>query len=142
MIDSIKKNSKCGIFLKVDFEKAFDSFSWDFLDFAKKTMGFENKWRMWVRSCATTAIVFVLVNGSPSKEVHMKKRLCQRCPLLLLLFNSVVEVFSAMLFKVADLQPIKGIEVGSLEVNVTYLQYVDDMVIICDLDPIFLFNTQ
>jgi hypothetical protein len=31
---------------KVDFEKAYDSVDWRFLDFVMQKMGFHEKWRM------------------------------------------------------------------------------------------------
>ncbi|GJT17712.1 putative RNA-directed DNA polymerase [Tanacetum coccineum] len=49
MVDEIiswaKKQKKKFVFLKVDFEKAFDSLSWSFLFSIMKQMGFSDKWR-------------------------------------------------------------------------------------------------
>ncbi|GKA50854.1 RNA-directed DNA polymerase, eukaryota, reverse transcriptase zinc-binding domain protein [Tanacetum coccineum] len=62
-----KKKKKTLIF-KVDFEKAFDSIRWDFLDDVLKEFGFRCKWRNWIQSCLTSSKGSILVNGLSSNE--------------------------------------------------------------------------
>ncbi|GJS19942.1 RNA-directed DNA polymerase, eukaryota, reverse transcriptase zinc-binding domain protein [Tanacetum coccineum] len=38
---------------KVDFEKAFDSLRWDFLDLVMEKLGFGLKWRSWINGCCS-----------------------------------------------------------------------------------------
>ncbi|GJU57997.1 RNA-directed DNA polymerase, eukaryota, partial [Tanacetum coccineum] len=47
--------SKAMIF-KVDFEKAFDSVRWDYLDGILSNFGFGSKWREWIHGCLTSAM--------------------------------------------------------------------------------------
>nr|GFB10071.1 RNA-directed DNA polymerase, eukaryota [Tanacetum cinerariifolium] len=47
----------------VDFEKAFDSVKWDYLDETLKAFGFGLKWHNWISSCLNNATGSVLVNG-------------------------------------------------------------------------------
>nr|GFA96303.1 RNA-directed DNA polymerase, eukaryota [Tanacetum cinerariifolium] len=42
---------KQALIFKVDFEKAYDSVRWDFLDEALQKFGFGTKWRLWIQSC-------------------------------------------------------------------------------------------
>ncbi|GKA57121.1 RNA-directed DNA polymerase, eukaryota, reverse transcriptase zinc-binding domain protein [Tanacetum coccineum] len=42
---------KRSIIFKVDFEKAYDSVRWDFLDEVLQKFGFGSKWRHWIQSC-------------------------------------------------------------------------------------------
>nr|GEY54492.1 RNA-directed DNA polymerase, eukaryota [Tanacetum cinerariifolium] len=61
----------------VDFEKAFDSVKWDYLDETLKAFGFGSKWRNWISSCLNNAMGSVLVNGSPTLEFQFHKGLKQ-----------------------------------------------------------------
>ncbi|GKF14541.1 RNA-directed DNA polymerase, eukaryota, partial [Tanacetum coccineum] len=62
---------------RVDFEKAFDSVKWDYLDETLKAFGFGLKWRNWISSCLNNAMGSVLVNGSPTLEFQFHKGLKQ-----------------------------------------------------------------
>ncbi|GKE02633.1 RNA-directed DNA polymerase, eukaryota, partial [Tanacetum coccineum] len=67
-----KKNKKLMIF-KVDFEKAYDSVSWSYLDYVLIHFGFSDKWRGWIRTCLQSARTSILVNDSPTKEFSFKR---------------------------------------------------------------------
>lgn len=45
VVDVMKKSKKGGLMLKIDFEKAFDSVDWGFLDFIMIKTGFKERWR-------------------------------------------------------------------------------------------------
>ncbi|GKD57735.1 RNA-directed DNA polymerase, eukaryota, reverse transcriptase zinc-binding domain protein, partial [Tanacetum coccineum] len=77
--------------LKVDFEKAFDSLDWNFLDNIMSQISFSQKWRKWIFGCLDLAFASVLVNGSPTKEFKIKKGLRQGDPLSLYLFIIAIE---------------------------------------------------
>ncbi|MCI32279.1 RNA-directed DNA polymerase (Reverse transcriptase), partial [Trifolium medium] len=77
VIDEAKRLKKKVLLFKVDFEKAYDSVDWDFLDFVMGKMHFPTKWRNWIRECISTSWVSVLINGSPSKEFKMERGLRQ-----------------------------------------------------------------
>ncbi|GKC93798.1 RNA-directed DNA polymerase, eukaryota [Tanacetum coccineum] len=49
IISWASKKKKRVFLLKVDFEKAFDSLDWGFLDNVMKQMGFSQKWRKWIK---------------------------------------------------------------------------------------------
>lgn len=109
---------------------------------AMKLIGFGSIWCGWVMSCASIATTAILVNGSPTREVSMERGLRQGCPFYPILFNIMVEVFSAFMFKAADWILIKGVDVGSSDICVSHLQYVDDTVITCESNPFYLLNTK
>ncbi|GJV02001.1 RNA-directed DNA polymerase, eukaryota [Tanacetum coccineum] len=76
---------------KIDFEKAFDSVRWDFLDDILKSFGFGDKWRSWIAGCLNSAKGSVLVNRSPTLEFPFHKGLKQGDPLSPFLFILVME---------------------------------------------------
>jgi hypothetical protein len=51
VINFAKKNRKKCLIFKVDFEKAYDSVDWGFLDYMLGRFGFNSKWRAWMRAC-------------------------------------------------------------------------------------------
>ncbi|GKF41979.1 putative RNA-directed DNA polymerase, eukaryota, reverse transcriptase zinc-binding domain protein, partial [Tanacetum coccineum] len=75
------KKRECLFFLKVDFEKAFDSLDWKFLDHTMEQMRFSHKWMKWIHGCLNSSYGSVLINGSPTKEFKIQKGLRQGDPL-------------------------------------------------------------
>ncbi|GKB56369.1 RNA-directed DNA polymerase, eukaryota, reverse transcriptase zinc-binding domain protein [Tanacetum coccineum] len=66
---------------KVDFEKAFDSLRWDFLDLILDKLGFGSTWRAWIRGCLYNSRSSVLVNGSQTEEFVIHRGLRQGDPI-------------------------------------------------------------
>ena len=69
-----KKNKRLFLF-KVDFEKAFDSLDWKFLENTMDQMDFSLKLRNWIKGCLNSAYGSVIVNGSRTKEFKINKGL-------------------------------------------------------------------
>nr|GEZ78005.1 cysteine-rich receptor-like protein kinase [Tanacetum cinerariifolium] len=76
---------------KVDFEKAYDSIRWDYLDDVLNKIGFGSKWRNWIHNCLNSSKGSILVNGSPTGEFQFRKGLKQGDPLSLFMFLSIME---------------------------------------------------
>ncbi|GJU48567.1 nucleotide-binding alpha-beta plait domain-containing protein [Tanacetum coccineum] len=55
-----RKKRKHALIFKVDFEKAYDSVRWDFLDDVLDKFGFGVKWRNWIQSCLRSSMGVVL----------------------------------------------------------------------------------
>lgn len=68
-----KKNNKAMIF-KVDFDKAYDSVSWDYFFKIMELMDFDYKWIRWIQVWLESLHASVLINDSPTKEFLLKKR--------------------------------------------------------------------
>ncbi|GAU33092.1 hypothetical protein TSUD_259430 [Trifolium subterraneum] len=126
VVESAKKsNSECLIF-KVDFEKAYDSVDWGFLEYMLRRCGFYEKWIGWNRVCVFAGNLAVLVNGSPSSEIKIQRGLKQGDPLAPFLFLLVVEGFSGVMWKAVELNLFRGFAIGRDPVVVSHLQYADD----------------
>ncbi|GKA30618.1 putative RNA-directed DNA polymerase, eukaryota, reverse transcriptase zinc-binding domain protein [Tanacetum coccineum] len=133
MVDEIiawvKKCKKHIMFLKVDFEKAFDSLSWSFLFSILEQMGFSSKWRTWIHSCLNSAFASVLVNGSPTKEFKIERGLRQGDPLSPFLFILAVEALNVALLEATNNNVFHGIKVGTDKIHISHLQFADDALI-------------
>ncbi|GJX54257.1 putative RNA-directed DNA polymerase, eukaryota, reverse transcriptase zinc-binding domain protein [Tanacetum coccineum] len=124
-----KKYKKRVMFLKVDFEKAFDSLNWLFLFCVLEQMGFSSKWRTWIHSCLDSAFASVLVNGSPTKEFKIQRGLRQGDPLSPFLFILAIEALNVALLEATNKNIFRGIKVGKDKIHISHLQFVDDALI-------------
>ncbi|GAU49947.1 hypothetical protein TSUD_408420 [Trifolium subterraneum] len=60
IIDFARKSKRSCLIFKVDFEKAYDSVSWSYLDYMLVRFGFGAKWRSWIRTCVFSGNLSVL----------------------------------------------------------------------------------
>jgi len=90
------KRKPCVIF-KIDFEKAYDSVSWEFLCYMMERMGFGWKWQKWIKGCLESATMFVLVNGSSTSQFEPERGLRQGDSLAHFLFMIVTEGLNALM---------------------------------------------
>ncbi|GJV63047.1 RNA-directed DNA polymerase, eukaryota, reverse transcriptase zinc-binding domain protein, partial [Tanacetum coccineum] len=121
-----KKNNQTMIF-KVNFEKAYDSVRWDYLDDILKKFGFGNKWCGWIRNCLISSKGSVIVNGSPTKEFQFHKGLKQGDPLFPFLFILIMQSLHISMQRVMDADMFRGIKLGP-SLQVSHLFYADDAV--------------
>jgi hypothetical protein len=130
VVDWVKKSKKECLIFKVDFEKAYDSVDWGFLEYMLRRFGFEDKWIDWIRVCVFAGNLSVLVNGSPTEEINIQRGLKQGDPLAPFLFLIVAEGFSGVMRKAVEVGSFKGLVVGREPVLVSHLQYADDTICI------------
>ena len=62
LIHWVKKKKKAVVVLKLHFQKAYDTISYNFLDNVLQKMGFGDKWRKWISNCVSTASMSILIN--------------------------------------------------------------------------------
>lgn len=123
-----KKNEECLLF-KVDFEKAYDSISWEFFEYMMGRMGFDPKWSSWIRACLHNSTMYLLVNGNPTADFLMHRGLKQGDPLSPFLSPIVVEGLADMVQKVVSIGSYTGFKVDH-NLSFFFLQFADDTILI------------
>ncbi|CAM8979776.1 unnamed protein product [Rhodiola kirilowii] len=131
LIHAVKIEKRSALVIKVDFRKAYDTISWEYLDLVQKSMGFGPLWRAWMSECFSTAQLAVLINGSPTEEFHMERGLRQGDPLSPFLFLLAAEGLSRIINKAAGEGLIGGVDWARNGENLTHLQFADDTVLLC-----------
>ncbi|GJX57282.1 RNA-directed DNA polymerase, eukaryota, reverse transcriptase zinc-binding domain protein [Tanacetum coccineum] len=126
-----KSKKKQSLIFKVDFEKAFDSIRWDFLDDVLKNFGFGKKWCNWIQSCLNSSRGSILINGSPTKEFNFHKGLKQGDPLSPFLFILVMESLHLSFQRVVDAGMYKGVQLNS-SICLSHMFYADDAIFMGD----------
>ncbi|MCI04470.1 RNA-directed DNA polymerase (Reverse transcriptase), partial [Trifolium medium] len=129
LVEEAKRRGKETILFKVDFEKAYDSVNWNYLDEMMMCMGFCDQWRRWIAECLNSASVSVLVNGSPTKEFRIGRGLRQGDPLSPFLFLIAAEGLGMLMNKAATIGRFVGYEFGNQGVRLSQLQFADDTLI-------------
>jgi len=121
VVDEAKRSQKPCIVFKVDYEKAYDFVSWDFLIYMLRRMRFCTRWIQWIEGCLKSTSISVLINGSPSSEFSPQKGLRQGDPLAPLLFNIVAEAITGMMSQAVGKGIFRGFLVGRNKVEINVL---------------------
>jgi hypothetical protein len=120
-----KAGIDCLIF-KVDFEKAYDSVDWSFLEYMLHQFGFCPKWIGWIKACVFGGSLSVLVNGSPTNEINIQRGLKQGDPLAPFLFLLVAEGLGGAMNRAVEVGLFKGFAIRNSGLVISHLQYADD----------------
>ena len=94
IIDYTKLTDKQGMIVAIDFEKAFDSISWEFLFQTLKCFNFGDDFIKWIKIIYTDAQCCVTNNGYYSQFFNITRGIRQGCPISALLFILVVEIMA------------------------------------------------
>ncbi|XP_058756592.1 uncharacterized protein LOC131629811 [Vicia villosa] len=96
-------------------------------------MGFGTKWLSWMEGCIFSSSMFVIINGSITKDFKVEKGLCQGDPLSPFLFVLATKVLTVLMRKAISNDDFRGFMINEEE-NVKMLQYADDTVILAEGD--------
>ncbi|CAJ2662883.1 unnamed protein product [Trifolium pratense] len=127
VVDEVRKSKKELLLFKVDFEKAYDSVDWGYLEDVMGRMGFPTLWRKWIKEYVCTTSASILVNGSPTDEFPFERGLRQGDPLSPFLFLLAAEGLHVLMEAMVERNMFTGYSVGELApVSVSHLQFADD----------------
>ncbi|GJR29960.1 RNA-directed DNA polymerase, eukaryota [Tanacetum coccineum] len=129
MLSWCKKRKKQSLIFKVDFEKAYDSVRWDFLDNVLRKFGFGDKWCKWIQCCLHSSRGSIIINGSPTDEFQFRKGLKQGDPLSPFLFILIMETLHLSFQRVVDAGMFHGLKLGGT-LNLSHMFYADDAVFV------------
>lgn len=91
------------------------------------SLGFNDKWRSWIKTCVIPDNLADLVNGS--RDQYSNWGFNEGDPLAPFFFLLVVEGLCGLIYRVVDLHLLSGVRVGSSDLVVSHLQYEDDTII-------------
>ncbi|KAJ9678294.1 hypothetical protein PVL29_020454 [Vitis rotundifolia] len=128
IVDEKRRSGEEGVVFKIDFEKAYDHVSWDFLDHVMEKKGFSPRWRKWMKGCLSTVSFAILVNGNAKRWVKASRGLRQGNPLSPFLFTLVADVLSRLLLRAEERNLLEGFRVGRNRIRVSHLQFADDTI--------------
>nr|GEW44648.1 RNA-directed DNA polymerase, eukaryota [Tanacetum cinerariifolium] len=135
-----KNKKKQSMIFKVDFEKAYDSVRWNFIDDILRRFSFGENWYKWIQSCLYSSRGSVLVNESPTKEFQFHKGLKQGDSLSPFIFILVMESLHVSFQRVVDACLFNGIKLDS-SLQILHLFYANDAIFMvqwcqCNIDTI------
>ncbi|GAU35536.1 hypothetical protein TSUD_155670 [Trifolium subterraneum] len=131
IVDNAKRERKDLLMFKVDFEKAYDSVDWGYLNEVMAKMNFPVLCRLWIMECVTTATTSVLVNGSPTDEFCFERGLRQGDPLSPFLFLLAAEGLNVMMSAMISKHIFTPYVIGHQNsVSVSHLQFADDTLLV------------
>ena len=120
-------NNLPGLLLLVDFEKAFDSLSWSFINKVMKFFGFGNSIISWIHVLYKNASLAVTQGGNISSFFNIGRGCRQGDPLSPYIFILCSEILA---IKIRNNKKIKGININNTEFKIS--QYADDTSAILD----------
>lgn len=120
------KRKKNLMIFKVDFDKAYDSVSWEYLYQIMSFMGFDHKWSQWITACLVSSRTSILINKSPIKEFSPQRGLRQCDPLSPFLFILVMEGLHVAIEDAVNQCVFRGALIGDGGFVVSHIFYADD----------------
>ena len=107
-----------GILLTIDFEKAFDSLRWSFIQQTLESLNFGDRFRSFVKTMYKDISTAVINNGYISSWFQPEKGVRQGCPLSPYLFLLSVEILAC---NIRQNKCINGLKINDIEIKLSQL---------------------
>ena len=117
-----------GLLLLIDFEKAFDTVSWKFIEHVLKNFNFGKDIQKWVHLFQNNIFSVVNQGGNISENVNIHRGCRQGDQISLYIFILCVEVLAN---HIRNNKNIKGMSISNNE-HINLSQFADDTTVILD----------
>ena len=113
IIHEVKTRHQKGVFLKLDFQKAYDRLDWAFLRLVLERRGIDDRMIGWIMQLVMSGHTAINVNGEVGPYFRSTCGVRQGDPISSLLFNSGVDALTEVLERAKTSGHITGV-VGHL----------------------------
>ena len=113
-----KNTNQEAIIAQIDFEKAFDSIEWPFLEKTLQAFNFGDDFVKWVKLLYNNIYACVGNNGHYSNYFELTRSIRQGCPISALLFLLVAEIIA---IKIRNNKNINGIKIADIECKINMM---------------------
>ena len=120
------ENNQIGLFLFLDFEKAFDSIEWNFLFKTLEKFNFGDNFIRWMKILYTNPLFRLKNHGWISKTCHMTRGIRQGCPISALLYIFVAEI---LVQKINVNSNFGGFKSHNMDREIKNIQHADDLTV-------------
>ena len=127
VIEYLEQKNKVGLLLLIDFEKAFDSVEWNYINKVLKAFNFGPQFIAWFNILYKNSCSCVINNGFFSEFFTLGRSCRQGDPLSLYLFILAIEPMAEAIKINKD---IKGIQFQDISIKIG--QYADDTFLLLD----------
>ena len=141
IIDYAEECNLNGVLLFLDYQKAFDSIEWNFMNMTLETFGFGNAFINLVKMLYENANNKIVNNGWVSNSFEISRGIRQGCPISALLYILAAEIMAE---RIRHNDNIRGIKVGRSKI-IKLTQMADDTTIFLESEhniPILLNEIQ
>ena len=121
------EHKKSGILLLIDFEKAFDSVAWSFMEKCLSFYNFKDDIKHWIKTFYKNIKSTVIVNNQPTSWFPIKRGCRQGDPISPYIFLICSEILAHMIRQNSE---IKGFSILGREIKIS--QYADDTSLFLD----------
>lgn len=114
------------VFLKIDFQKAFDSLRWDFIQLLFAKLGFGTIFGHILQAITQGSSSQVLVNGQRGVTFELTKVVRQGCPLSLLIFLLAMQALSSCIAFEQRVGRLQGVHLPHVHLQYIQAAFADD----------------
>ena len=109
IVHEVRSRGLKGVFLKLDFQKAYDRLDWDFLRLVMQRRGFEDRWCNWIMQLVRSDKTAININGEVGPFFLSSAGVKQGDPISPLLFNLAVDALAGISDKARRAGHLSGV---------------------------------